>query len=154
VPSLFPILLVCHIALAVGIFVPSLLLPFALRTQAPDAAAGRLTRALLWLQARGTVGFGVGLALTGAALAVSIGPALFGQPWLMVALGVYGATLAVAFFIQRPNLRRLFVARAQVGEDDRAMWHARARRQRYLSYAMTFAVGVIGFLMSSKPALW
>ena len=153
-PSLFPILLVCHIALAVGVFVPSLLLPFALRAQAPDAAAGRLTQALLWLQARGTVGFGIGLGLTGVALAVSVGPALFGQPWLMVALGVYAATLAVAFFVQRPNLRRLFVARAQVAHEDRAIWNARARRQRYVSYVMATAVGVIGFLMSTKPALW
>jgi uncharacterized membrane protein len=154
VPSLFPILLVCHIALAVGIFVPSLLLPFALRAGAPGTSAGSLTRALLWLQARGTVGFGVGLAVTGVALAVSIGPALFGQPWLIVALCVYAATLAVAYFVQRPNVLHLFGARAPVTEQDRLRWTVRARRQRYVSYVMATAVGVIGFLMSSKPELW
>ena len=37
--------------------------------------------------------------------------------------------------------------------DDRA-WQARARRQRYVAYAMAGAIGVIGFLMSTKPELW
>ena len=152
--SLFPILLVVHIALAVGLFLPSLLLPFALRAQAPGAEAGRPTRGLLWLQAHGTVGIGIGLALTGAALAVVLGPALFGRPWLIAALGVYTANLGVAYFVQRPNLRRLLRARTPLSDGDRATWNARARRQRYVSYAMATAVGVIGFLMSTKPALW
>jgi hypothetical protein len=154
VPSLFPVLLVCHIVLAVGIFVPSLLLPFALRAQAPGSGTGKLTRALLWLQSRGTAAFGVGLAVTGVALAVAIGPALFGQPWLIVALGIYAGTIAVAFFVQRPSLRRLFGSRAPASEHDLRSWNARARRQRYLSYLMATAVGLIGFLMSSKPELW
>ncbi|KRT63471.1 MAG: hypothetical protein XU10_C0010G0004 [Chloroflexi bacterium CSP1-4] len=153
-PTLFPILLLTHIALAVGLFLPSLLLPFALRAQAPGDEAGGPARGLLWLQAHGTVGFGIGLALTGVALAVALGPALFGQPWLIAALGVYAANLAVAFFVQRPNLRRLLGARTPMSDGDRAAWNARARRQRYVSYAMATAVGVIGFLMSTKPALW
>ena len=37
--------------------------------------------------------------------------------------------------------------------DDRA-WAALARRQRYVSYAMAGLIGAIGWLMSTKPALW
>ena len=37
--------------------------------------------------------------------------------------------------------------------DDR-VWKERAKRQRYVSYLMAGLVGVIGFLMSSKPVLW
>ena len=33
-------------------------------------------------------------------------------------------------------------------------WRERARRQRYVSYALAAAVGLIAFLMSSKPHLW
>jgi hypothetical protein len=72
------------------------------------------------------------------------------QPWLLVALAIYLANLAIAFFIQRPNLRRLIGIRA--APDDRT-WAARARRQRYVSYLMAGLVGVIGFLMSTKPTL-
>ena len=31
------------------------------------------------------------------------------------------------------------------------VWKERARRQRYVSYLMAALVGVIGFLMSTKP---
>jgi hypothetical protein len=37
---------------------------------------------------------------------------------------------------------------------DERTWVERARRQRYVSYAMVGLVGTIGVLMSSKPALW
>jgi hypothetical protein len=59
--------------------------------------------------------------------------------------------LAIAFFVQRPSLRRLF---ARGTEGDRDRWRAVARRQRYVSYLMAGAVGLIGFLMTSKPRLW
>ena len=107
-------------------------------------------RALLWAQSHGTVVIGAGLALTGAGLVAILGPSLLAQPWLLVALAVYAANLVIAFFIQRPNLRRLIGIRA--APDDRT-WHARARRQRYVSYLMAGLVGAIGFLMSTKPAL-
>jgi len=154
VPALVPFLLVVHIALAVGLFVPSLLLPFGLRAQSLGAQVGGPTRGLLWLQAHGTAGFGIGLAVTGVALALAVGPALFGQPWLIAALGVYAANLVIAFFVQRPNLRRLLGARPPLSDGDRVVWNARARRQRYVSYVMATAVGVIGYLMSTKPVLW
>jgi hypothetical protein len=80
-----------------------------------------------------------------------LGPGLLAQPWLLVALSIYAANLALAFFIQRPGLRRLVGVTAAWDDD---VWHARARRQRYLSYAMAGLVGVIGFLMSTKPQLW
>jgi hypothetical protein len=151
-PALFPILLGTHIVLAVGLFLPSILLPFALRTRRVTAeSTSRVVRGLLWMQSHGTVIIGAGLALTGVGLLTVLGPQLLGQPWLLAALTIYALNLAVAFFIQRPNLRRLIGIRA--GRDD-PVWAARARRQRYVSYAMAGLVGTIGFLMSTKPQLW
>jgi hypothetical protein len=147
--TLVPVLLVTHIALAIGLFVPSILLPFALRTRraAVDSESG-VVRGLLWAQSHGTVIIGAGLALTGVGLILAIGPALLQQPWLRVALLVYALNLGLAFFIQRPNLRRLIGIKAAA--DDR-VWLERAKRQRYVSYLMAGLVGVIGFLMSTKP---
>lgn len=150
--SLFPVLLGTHIVLAVGLFLPSILLPFALRTRrATVESASRLVRVLLWAQTRGTMVVGVGLALTGLGLVLVLGPAMLGQPWLLVALSIYFVNLTIAFFIQRPSLRRLIGVRAASGD---RVWQERARRQRYLSYLMAGLVGTIGFLMSSKPVLW
>jgi hypothetical protein len=147
----FPILLATHVALAIGLFLPSILLPFALRTRraAVDSESG-LVRTLLWVQSHGTLVLGAGLALTGLGLIALLGPAVLQQPWLTGALLIYGINLGLAFFIQRPNLRRLVGITA--APDDR-VWLARARRQRYVSYLMAGLVGVIGFLMSTKPSL-
>ena len=151
-PTWFPILLVAHIVLAVSLFLPSILLPFALRTRRAAAESPhRLVRLLLRIQANGTLAIGIGLALTGAALVASLGGSLLGQPWLLVALTIYALNLVLAFFVQRPNLRRLVGIRA--ASDDQ-LWLDRARRQRYVSYAMAALVGTIGFLMSTKPQLW
>lgn len=150
--SFFPVLLGTHIVLAVGLFLPSILLPFALRTRRPTVeSASRMVQALLWAQSQGTIVVGVGLALTGLGLVAALGPEILRQPWLLVALAIYAANLVIAFFVQRPSLRRLVGIRAAA--DDRA-WKERARRQRYLSYMMAGLVGTIGFLMSSKPVLW
>jgi hypothetical protein len=145
-----PILLAMHIALAIGLFVPSILLPFALRTRraAIDSESG-VVRTLLWGQAHGTMVLGAGLALTGIGLVSILGPTVMQQPWLALALLVYAVNLGLAFFIQRPNLRRLVGITA--ASDDR-VWLARARRQRYVSYLMAGLVGLIGFLMSTKPS--
>jgi len=152
VASLFPILLVIHIVLAVSLLLPSILLPFALRTRrAADESPNRFVRFLLWMQANGTVVIGLGLAASGIGLIAALGGSLLGQPWLLVALAIYAGNLALAFFIQRPNLRRLIGVRAS---PDDQVWRARARRQRYVSYAMAALVGTIGFLMSTKPRLW
>jgi hypothetical protein len=151
-PAYFPVLLVTHIVLAVSLFVPSILLPFALRTRRAAAESSNgFVRFLLWLQANGTVAIGLGLAATGVALVTVLGGQLLGQPWLLVALAIYAANLALAFFVQRPNLRRLIGIKAAA--DDR-VWLDRAKRQRYVSYAMAGLVGTIGFLMSTKPKLW
>jgi len=150
--NLFPLLLIVHIALAIGLFLPSVLLPFALRTRRPAVGSGsRLVRGLLWAQSHGTVVIGIGLALSGLGLVTYLGPTMLQQPWLLVALAIYAANLAIAFFIQRPNLRRLVGIRA-VAED--RTWKERARRQRYVSYLMAGLVGTIGFLMSAKPTIW
>ena len=149
--ALLPVLLATHIALAVGLFVPSILLPFALRARraAVDSDSG-VVRTLLWGQTHGTMVFGAGLALTGLSLIAALGPSVLEQPWLAIALVIYALNLGLAFFIQRPNLRRLVGITAS--PDDR-IWQARAKRQRYVSYLMAGLVGVIGFLMSTKPSL-
>ena len=64
------------------------------------------------------------------------------------------STAVVAFAIQRPTLRRLVRREGIESDADREAWRARARRQRYIAYGITTAVGVIAFLMSTKPVLW
>jgi hypothetical protein len=148
----FPFLLVAHVILAVSLFLPSILLPFALRPRrATLESESGVVRSLLWAQTHGTIAIGVGLAVTGLALVAALGTSLLEQPWLLVALSIYFANMGIAFFIQRPNLRRLVGIRA--APDDRT-WLERAKRQRYVSYLMAGLVGTIGFLMSSKPVLW
>jgi len=151
-PTFFPLLLAIHITLAVALFVPSLLLPFTLRARRAtvDSESG-LVQALLWMQARGTGFVGLGLLASGIGLIAVLGTGLIGQPWLILALTLYALDLGLAFFIQRPGLRRLIGIKAAA---DDQVWAARARRQRYLSYGMAFLVGTIGFLMSTKPTLW
>jgi hypothetical protein len=151
-PSYFPILLVAHIILAVSLVLPSILLPFALRTRrAAVESESPIVHWLLWAQTHGTLAIGLGLALTGLGLIAALGSQMLQQPWLLLALTIYFANLGIAFFIQRPNLRRLIGIRAA---DDDKTWLERARRQRYVSYLMAGLVGTIGFLMSSKPVLW
>ena len=147
--TLFPIILLAHIGLAISLFLPSILLPFTLRTRrATVESDSGVVRTLLWAQSNGTIVIGVGLALTGLGLLSIIGPQLLTQPWLLIALVIYFVNLAIAFFIQRPNLRRLVGIKAAT---DDALWKERARRQRYVSYLMAALVGLIGFLMSTKP---
>jgi hypothetical protein len=151
-PGYFPFLLVAHIILAISLVLPSILLPFALRTRrATVESENGIVRALLYAQTHGTIAIGIGLALTGIGLVAALGSQLLQQAWLVLALGIYFVNLAIAFFIQRPNLRRLIGIRA--ADDDRT-WLERAKRQRYVSYLMAGLVGTIGFLMSSKPVLW
>lgn len=150
---LFPVLLITHVLLAIALFVPSLLLPFAFRARRgslkPEESGG-FVRFLLALQARGTLWIGLGLALSGLGLIAVIGPAVLAQPWLLVALAIYACNLVLAYFVQVPRLRSLIGLRN--GSDPR--WPALARRQRYISYVMAGLVGTIGFLMSTKPVLW
>jgi len=157
--SLFPIILTTHITLAIALFVPSLLLPFTLRNRLVNAGydapePGRFVRILLAIQAHGTIVIGAGLALTGFAMIAVLGPRILEQPWLLVALATYAVTAVVAFAIQRPSLRRLARREHIETDEDREAWRARARRQRYIAYGITTAVGLIAFLMSTKPQLW
>ena len=146
----FPILLAVHITLAVALLLPSVLLPFMLRRQ--SGPPGAVTRALMAMQGTGTLLIAGGLAITGVAMLAILGPELLTQPWLLVALVLYAINLAVAAFIARPNLRRL-IGLGRSGTDD-ATWRQRARQQRYVAYGMAAVIGVIGFLMSTKPDLW
>jgi hypothetical protein len=125
-------------------------LPFVLRrSSGPPGAA---TRALMAMQGAGTLVIGAGLALTGIAMLVILGPELLSQPWLMVALTLYAINLVVAAVVSRPNLRRL-IGLSRSGTDD-AAWRRRARQQRLVAYGMAGIIGVIGLLMSTKPTLW
>jgi len=155
VSPLFPILLGVHVTLAIVLLVPAIALPFVLRGRAvaaegsaPDGS-GRSVRTLLFLQANGSLVIGLGLALTGAALVLLIGVELLGRPWLIVALALYAANLLVAVFIARPGILRLL--RAPVGDPE--TWRRRARRQRWIAYAMAGVIGAIGLLMAAKPQL-
>lgn len=156
---LFPYILAVHVTLAISLFVPSLLLPFTLRNRSVERGItapepGRFVGALLWLQAHGTVVIGAGLALTGIAMLTVLGPRILEQPWLLASLATYAATVVVAFAVQRPGLRRLQARDGLATDADREAWRAKARRQRYIAYGITTAVGLIAFLMSTKPALW
>lgn len=146
----FPVLLVTHIVLAVSLLLPSVLLPFVLRRS--DGDPGPVTRGLMAAQGTGTLLIGAGLALTGTAMLLVLGPELLTQPWLVVALTLYAINLVVAAAISRPNLRRL--VRFDRGGTDDLTWRRRARRQRLVAYGMAGVIGVIGFLMSTKPDLW
>jgi hypothetical protein len=151
-PNLLPVLLVAHIALAICLVLPSILLPFALRTRrATVDSDSRVVQGLLYAQTHGTIVIGLGLAATGIGLISVLGSTMLQQPWLLVALTIYFVNLGIAFFIQRPNLRRLVGVKAAA---DDLVWKDRAKRQRYVSYLMAGLVGTIGFLMSSKPVLW
>src|SRR3954453_18778548 len=149
----FPLILATHITLAIALFVPSLLLPFTLRNRLVSAnyrapRPGRFVRLLLWVQAHGTPVIGAGLALTGLAMLAVLGPRMLEQPWLMVSLATYAVTAVVAFGFQRPALRRLVRRDGIESDADRDAWRARARRQRYVAYTITTAVGFIAFMMS------
>lgn len=156
-PIVLVALTLVHVSLAIGLFVPSLLLPFALRPRLWGGASpsteprGRFVRGLLWVQARGALWLGLGLAISGAGLVAVLGVSLLAQPWLLVALAIYAVDLGLAFFIQRPGFERLAVLRRR--SDDPTLVQG-ARRQRYLSYVMAGLIGTIGFLMSTKPRLW
>jgi len=145
----FPVLLITHVALAIILLAPSLLLPFLLRDDAARAP-GAMTRALMTMQGTGSVVIAVGLAATGVGLVVSIGSSVLTEPWLLLALSVYAANLVTAALISRPNLRRLM----RLSDSSPDAFRQRVRRQRYLAYGMAAATGLIGFLMSTKPALW
>ena len=148
--SWFPILLAAHVTLAVALLLPSVVLPFVLRRASgpPSQAA----RALMAIQGTGTLLIAGGLAITGLAMLAILGQQLLTQPWLLVALVLYAINLAVAAFVSRPNLRRLIGIGA--GRENDEAWRRRARQQRYVAYGMAAAIGVIGFLMSTKPQLW
>jgi len=148
--SWFTALLVAHVALAISLLAPSLLLPFLLQG-ARGGRKGRFTGVLMAMQGGGSVLIGLGLLATGAGLVASLGTELLARPWLLVALAVYAVNLVIAGVLSRPNLRRL--ARLGPGGDEQG-WQRTARRQRYLAYGMGASVGLIGLLMSSKPELW
>jgi hypothetical protein len=151
--GLLPALIAIHVGLALSLLLPSILLPFALRLRGGQwqQKTGRVSRTLFWLQRNGTLVIGAGLAITGAAMIAILGSQILRQPWLLIALAIYAANLLLAFFVQRPALARLLGMRPLATDTERDRWRAWARRQRYVSYVMATLVGLIAFLMSTKP---
>jgi hypothetical protein len=93
--SYLPLLLVAHVILAVSLILPSILLPFALRTRRATTESGSpLVRWLLRAQTHGTLAIGLGLALTGIGLIAALGSTMLEQPWLLLALTTYFINLA------------------------------------------------------------
>jgi uncharacterized membrane protein len=152
--SLFPAILATHITLAIALFVPGLLLPFTLRNRPAGDDPGSFVRSLSWVQAHGTAVIGAGLAITGVAMLTVLGPRMLEQPWLIVSLATYAVAAVVLFVIRRPGLRRLQDRGPVATDAERAAWREGARRQRYVAYGVSGAVGLIAFLMSTKPELW
>ena len=152
-PSYFPILLVAHIILAVSLVLPSILLPFALRTRRAAVESG--SPVVQWPALGADPRHDRDRARAGAdrdrARRRRSARRCSSSRGCSLALTIYFVNLGIAFFIQRPNLRRLIGVRAAA--DDKT-WLERAKRQRYVSYLMAGLVGTIGFLMSSKPVLW
>ncbi|HUR16660.1 MAG TPA: hypothetical protein VMZ33_05205 [Candidatus Limnocylindrales bacterium] len=148
-----PVLIAIHVTLAISLFLPSILLPFALRLRGGQwrEQQGSVSRALFWLQRNGTLVIGAGLAVTGVAMLTILGPQLLAQPWLFIALLIYATNIVLAFFVQRPALRGLIGMRPLTSDAERDRWKLWARRQRYVSYVMATLVGLIAFLMSTKP---
>lgn len=152
----FPLILAVHVTLALMLFLPSILLPFTMRSRRagrPPSEPTRFAMVLQWMQRNGTLVIGIGLAITGAAMVAVLGTQLLSQPWLLVALTLYTVNLLIAFFVQRPGLARLLRFRGETSEEATMRWRTWARRQRYVSYVMAGLVGVIGFLMMTKPDL-
>lgn len=153
----FPYLLTIHIILAISLFVPAFALPFTMRTRGMDGEPvvggnrGRVVRGLIWLEAHGTVIIGVGVAATGIGMLAILGSQFAQQPWLLLGISIYAVILVVSFFVQRPGVRRLLGLREAATEEEKDRWRQRARRQRYISYGMAAAIGLIGWLMMSKP---
>jgi hypothetical protein len=71
---------VAHIILAISLVLPSILLPFALRTRrATVESENRVVQALLYAQTHGTIAIGIGLALTGLGLIAALGSSMLQQ---------------------------------------------------------------------------
>ena len=158
--SLVTPLLVVHVLLALSLLVPAVLLPFALRSGGgPFTAPRGVMRGLLTVQSRGAAPIGLGVAVSGLGLVWALGLELLGQPWLLVALALYAVDIVVALAIQRRGLRRLAAASGSgadgsVADGSPGGAAAIARRLRWGSYGMAGVVGLIGYLMSTKPDLW
>ena len=85
---------IAHIALAICLVLPSILLPFTLRTRrATVDSDSRVVQGLLYAQTHGTIVIGAGLAITGLGLVATLGSGLFQQPWLLLALTIYFVNL-------------------------------------------------------------
>ena len=139
-PAYFPILLGAHIILAVSLILPSILLPFALRTRrATVESENRAVQGLLWAQTHGTIAIGIGLALTGLGLVASLGSSLLQQPWLLLALDDLLRSTSASR--SSSSVRTCAGSSGLRAADDDKTWLERAKRQRYVSYLMAGLVG-------------
>ena len=154
-PVLFPVLLVAHIALAIAavraLAAAALRLPRAARLARPERVRAGSCGSC-WRSSRGAPsGSASGSRSPASGSWRCSGSSVLQQPWLLVALAIYALNLGLAYFIQVPRLRSLIGLRSTAAT---RAGRTLARRQRYISYVMAGLVGTIGFLMSTKPALW
>ena len=153
--SFLPVLIAVHVVLAVSLFLPSILLPFALRLRGGEwqERPGAFSRLLFWLQRNGTLVVGAGLAVTGSLMLFILGATTVEPAVAADRPGDLRREPGLAFFVQRPALARLLGMRPLATDAQRDRWRTWARRQRYVSYVMAGLVGLIAFLMSTKPTL-
>ena len=129
-----------------ALFLPSFLLPFTMRTRTRDGEpVPERTARRRFVGASAVAGGGTARWSSGRGVAVT-GLMLLVHRWVRafvlaaVAAGrrslLYAVVLLVlAFFVQRPSLRRLLRhCRRTPSPDEKERWRARARRQRYVSY--------------------
>jgi hypothetical protein len=149
-PNPLPILLAVHITLALSLVLPSILLPFALRTRrATVESTSRVVRGLLLAQSNGTLVIGrTGIDRFKTLCSRSAHRCSSSRGCCSRSRSTSSTSPSRR---PAPNLRRLIGVKAAADDDT---WKERARRQRYVSYLMAGLVGTIGFLMSSKPVLW
>ena len=152
-PAYFPFLLVAHIILAISLVLPSILLPFALRTRrATVESENGVVQALLWAQTHGTIAIGLGLALTGIGL--DRDARLDDAPAAVAAAGPRDLLRQPRHRVLHPATEPAPARSASAPPPTTRPGSSGRKRQRYVSYLMAGLVGTIGFLMSSKPVLW
>jgi hypothetical protein len=146
--AIFPLLLIAHVALAVALLLPSVVLPFLLGETATTGPRGAATTWLVRLQSDASIPITLGVAATGVALVLLLGVELLQRGWLLAALTLYAINLVVAVAVARPEVRSLLGRRG-----DEARLPQRARRARWIAYLMAGLIGLIGVLMMVKPEL-
>ena len=153
----FPYILVAHITFAISLFLPSFLLPFTMRTRTRDgepvqATPGSVRVAAAVAGAERHHGHRPGRAHHGADAHRHPG---FHVRAAAVAAGWHRDLRGRAHRLVLHPAPRACAGCCGISKEatpeEQQKWRDRAKRQRYVSYGMAAAVGVIGWLMMAKP---